>query len=183
MNVCIPLLNVSVISQSRQEVILVSMNEIDFVIIRNKFLETSQLRVNKLQVDSNSQLFPVLLTMSHPEEMAKKKIPFLNVVVQRAHKVTFVQYFKQFLFCIQKSTLKVSEGTMEELYEIYLQFKNDQIVSHKLGQQEQQRQLADAKLNHWQHQNLKEQILCFFETIEIYPIVISLTFQKQETKS
>ena len=88
--------------------------------IGNKFLETVHLRIQNFQLDNNSQVackFPVFATAKTPLEMVKQGRPILSLVVERAHKVRFVNYFKNFQFSIQPLAVKVTEGTLEDLYQ------------------------------------------------------------------
>lgn len=106
----------------------------------DELLQTTQLKVQDIQIDSNWMLvcqFPVLMCNKDP----KSTKPIISCVVSRAHNVTFVNYFKSIKVAIQPLTIRVTEGTLENLYLWYLDLESTSTADHQEQHSEQQNEL------------------------------------------
>lgn len=69
----------------------------------------------------NTCHFPVLLTKKNREGKDKNQLPIISCLIDRAHNVTFVNYFKSIKLAVQPLAIKATEGTLEDLYVLYLE--------------------------------------------------------------
>lgn len=70
----------------------ICLNGIHFLIINDEISETVQLKIKDMQIDNNEKTrctYPVLLT----QKIADPNIPVLSMVLKRAHKIDFINYF------------------------------------------------------------------------------------------
>lgn len=158
LEVQIPKINFSfIIPNPRRELVNICLNGIHFLVINDEISETVQLKIKDMQVDNNEKTrctYPVLLT----QKIADPNIPVLSMVLKRAHKIDFINYFQTMLFSIRPLVVKLTEGTFDELQLFLEELK----VFDKTGEV--------RKVNSWQNGIKKSQQLCFFELIQLYPL-------------
>ncbi|CAD8214972.1 unnamed protein product [Paramecium octaurelia] len=168
-SVLIPKLNISIInSHPRDELLAISIQKIEFIQLAD-ILETIQIKIQDLQIDNNQHFrctYPVLVT----QQNEKPNIPFMNVLLKRAHQINFINYFQTIKLAIQPISVRITEGTFCDL-ESYLK-SLEWIEEQKMKQ-----------LRIWQKDKSLKQQLCFFDNLQFFPLKLKLSFQKVEKRN